>query len=81
MSRKRPDNRGISHDNRTANEASHADAPWYTEDLGCAKSLVPEGLATIARDPLIVCATALIARAMLDAPAFPFGGWRKHWLG
>ena len=29
------------------------DAPRYTEDLGCAKSLVPEGLATISRDPRI----------------------------
>jgi hypothetical protein len=57
-----------------------ADAPWYTEDLGCATSLVPEGLATIARDPLIVCATALIARAMLDAPPFPFR-WRKALAG
>jgi hypothetical protein len=57
-----------------------ADAPPYTEDLACAKSLVPEGLATISRDPRIVCATALMARAVLDSPSLPLVGWRKHWL-
>jgi hypothetical protein len=56
------------------------DAPPYTEDLGWAKSLVPEGLSTISRDPPIVCATALMARAILDSPSLPLGGWRKHWL-
>ena len=57
-----------------------ADAPSYTEDLGCAKSLVPKGLSTIARDPRIVCATALMARAVLDSPPLALDGWRKHWL-
>ena len=57
-----------------------AEAPPYTKDLGYAKSLVPEGLSTIARDPRIVCATALVARAILDSPPLPLGGWRKHWL-
>ena len=57
-----------------------ADAPFYTEDLACAKSLVPEGLSTIARDPRIVCATALMVRAILDSPPLALGGWRKHWL-
>lgn len=58
-----------------------ADAPPYTADLGCAQLLVPEGLSTIAREPRIVCATALIARAMLDAPPVPLDGRRKHWSG
>jgi hypothetical protein len=58
-----------------------ADAPPYTGDLGCAQSLVPEGLSTIAREPRIVCATALIARALLDSPRVPLDGPRKHWLG
>jgi hypothetical protein len=58
-----------------------ADAPPYTRDLGCAQLLVPEGLSTIAREPRIVCATALIARAMLDAPRVPLDGPRKHWFG
>jgi hypothetical protein len=56
------------------------DAPPYTEDLSCARSLVPEGLSTIARDPRIVCATALTVRALLDLPPLPLIGWRKHWL-
>jgi hypothetical protein len=56
------------------------EAPPYTEDLACAKSLVPAGLATISRDPRIVCATALMARAVLDSPSLPLVGWRKHWL-
>jgi hypothetical protein len=56
------------------------DAPAYTEDLSCARSLVPEGLSTIACDPRIVCATALTVRALLDLPPLPLIGWRKHWL-
>ena len=58
-----------------------ADAPPYTADLGCAQLLVPEGRSTIAREPRIVCATALMARAMLDSPRVPLQGRRKHWLG
>lgn len=57
-----------------------ADAPPYTEDLGNAKSLVTECLSTIARDTRIVCATALMVRAILDSPPLPLGRWRKHWL-
>jgi len=37
-------------------------------------------LSTIARDPRIVCATALMVRAILDSPPLALGGWRKHWL-
>jgi len=58
-----------------------ADAPRFTEDIVCANLLVPEGLSTIAREPRIVCATALIARATLVSPPLAFGGWGKHWLG
>ena len=43
-------------------------APPFTEELRYAESLVPEGLATIARDPRIICATALNARALTSAP-------------
>jgi hypothetical protein len=57
-----------------------ADAPPYTEDLGCAKSLVPEGLSTIALDPRIVCATALMVRAIIGSPPVPLSGWVKQWL-
>jgi hypothetical protein len=57
------------------------EAPRYTEDARCANLLVPDGLSTIARDPRIVCATALIARATLEAPPLPLDGWRKHWVG
>ena len=55
-------------------------APPFTADLDCAKSLVPDGVSTIARDPRIVCATALMARAILDLPPLPLDGWRKHCL-
>ena len=55
------------------------EAPPYTSDLAWAKSLVPEDLATISPQPRIICATALIARAILDSPSFPLFGWRRHW--
>jgi hypothetical protein len=45
------------------------EAPPFTEELQYAETLVPEGLATIARDPRRVCATALHARALTSAPA------------
>jgi hypothetical protein len=43
-------------------------APPFTAELQYAETLVPEGPATIARDPRIVCATALNARAFTSAP-------------
>ena len=55
------------------------EAPPYTSDLAWAKSLVPQELATISPQPRIVCATALMARAILDSPSIPFFGWRRHW--
>jgi hypothetical protein len=45
--------------------------PRYTEDLNSAKSLVPDGLSTISRDPRIVCATALMALALTGEPELP----------
>jgi hypothetical protein len=45
------------------------EAPPFTAELQYAETLVPEGLATIARDPRIVCAAALHARALTSAPA------------
>lgn len=53
---------------RTAGRAGWIDAPRYTADLGWAKSLLPEGLATISQDPQIVCATALMAIARMERP-------------
>jgi len=44
-------------------------APPFTKELRYAETLVPEGLATIARDPRRVCPTALNARALTSAPA------------
>ena len=42
-------------------------APRFTSSLDCAKSLLPSGLLTISRDPMIVCSTALAALAMKHA--------------
>lgn len=53
---------------RTMGLMGWLDAPHYTEDLNLAKSLLPEGLATIANDPRAICATALMAIAMTDQP-------------
>jgi hypothetical protein len=51
------------------------EAPPFTEDLKYARSLVPEGLYTISRDPRIVCAAALTALAITDAPPLPQNGF------
>jgi hypothetical protein len=42
-------------------------APRFTSDLDCARSLLPSGLLTISRDPMIVCSTALAALALVYA--------------
>jgi hypothetical protein len=44
------------------------DSPHYTADLNWAKSLLPEGLATISNDPRAICAIALMAIAMTHQP-------------
>ena len=51
------------------------EAPPFTEDLKYARSLVPEGLYTISRDPRIVCAAALAALATTEAPPLPQHGF------
>ena len=43
-------------------------APPFTAELRYAESLLPDGVATICRDPRRVCAAALNARALLQAP-------------
>jgi|SRR5215216_3936511 hypothetical protein len=53
---------------RTTGLMGWLDAPPYTEDLNWAKTLVPEGVATISNDPRIVCAIALMAIVMTDQP-------------
>jgi hypothetical protein len=40
-------------------------APLFTVELDRATSLLPSGLVTISRDPMIVCATALGALALI----------------
>jgi hypothetical protein len=49
------------------------EVPPFTSDIIYAVSLVPEGLYTISRDPLILCSTALTALAMTNAPPIPHG--------
>lgn len=43
-------------------------APAFTRELGSARSLVPDGLYTISKVARIVCATALTALAITQAP-------------
>ena len=45
------------------------EAPPFTAVLKYAETLLPDGLATICRDPRRLCATALAARALTAAPA------------
>jgi hypothetical protein len=45
------------------------EAPPFTTELKYAETLLPERVATILKDPLAVCAAALRARALSDAPA------------
>ena len=48
------------------------EAPRYTEDLACAKSLVPACVSTILSDPRVVCATALMTIAVMETPPTQF---------
>jgi hypothetical protein len=52
-------------------------APLFTVELDRATSLLPSGLVTISRDPMIVCATALGALALtsraVEHSAWPSG--------
>ena len=51
---------------RQAGVAGWVDAPLFTVKLERATSLLPSGLVTISRDPMIVCATALGALALIS---------------
>ena len=57
--------------------AEWVDAPPFTVELERATSLLPSGLVTISRNPMIVCATALGALALIfrttDHAAWPHG--------
>ena len=59
-----------------------AASPRFTLELKEAKSLLPLGLVTISRDPMIVCATALRALALTseraDRSPWPPGGIPRH---
>lgn len=58
------------------------EVPPFTEDLKYAKSLLPDGLYTISPDPRVVCATALWALAITDAPPLIHLGLRSEaWAG
>ena len=46
--------------------AGWVEAPLFTLELDRATSLLPSGLVTISRDPMIVCATALGALALIS---------------
>ena len=45
------------------------EAPPFTAELRYAEELLPDGVRTILKDPMKVCAAALNARARCDAPA------------
>ncbi len=47
------------------------EVPPFTEQLKYAKSLLPDGLYTISSEARIVCAAALRALALTDAPPLP----------
>ena len=48
------------------------EVPPFTGVLKYAKSLLPEGVYTISSDPRIVCAAALRALALSNAPPLPY---------
>jgi hypothetical protein len=48
------------------------EAPLFTLELDRATSLLPSGLVTISRDPMIVCATALGALALISRTTHQF---------
>jgi hypothetical protein len=45
------------------------EAPPFTAELRYAEALLPDGVRTMLKDPMKVCAAALRARALCDAPA------------
>jgi hypothetical protein len=57
------------------------EVPPFTGDLKYAKSLLPEGVYTISSDPRIVCAAALRALALTEAPPLPHLSLRSERVG
>jgi hypothetical protein len=63
----------VAHDNES--DTRWVEAPPFTSEMKYAESLMPQGLAHIAREPRIVCATALSARARAGEPPFRHCRW------
>lgn len=61
--------------------ADWVEVPPFTGVLKYAKSLLPDGVYTISSDPRIVCAAALRALALTDAPPLPYLSLRSEQLG
>jgi hypothetical protein len=57
------------------------EVPPFTGVLKYAKSLLPDGLYTISSDPRIVCAAALRALALSNAPPLPWLSLRSEQVG
>ena len=57
------------------------EVPPFTGVLKYAKSLLPDGIYTISSDPRIVCAAALRALALTDAPPLPYLSLRSEQWG
>lgn len=57
------------------------EVPPFTAELKYAKSLLPDGLYTISSDPRIVCAAALRALALTEAPPLPYLSLRSEKVG
>jgi hypothetical protein len=57
------------------------ETPPFSSDRRYAEMLMPDGLSTICRQPLWVCATALKARALLQSPPAELTGGLRLGLG
>lgn len=57
------------------------EVPPFTGELKYAKSLLPDGIYTISADPRIVCAAALRALALSNAPPLPYLSLRSEQVG
>ena len=57
------------------------EVPPFTGELKYAKSLLPDGLYTISSEPRIVCAAALRALAITDAPPLLYLSLRSEQWG
>lgn len=57
------------------NDTRWVESPPFTSEMKYAESLMPPGLAHIAREPRTICATALAARARSGEPPFRHCAW------